>query len=73
MVQLSVVSRAESPEISSAIEALQAEFTRLKRQYANTPYPSLTHRLQRLTQLKQALLRENEALIYRSQSRLWFP
>ncbi|EOW9216416.1 TPA: coniferyl aldehyde dehydrogenase [Vibrio cholerae] len=63
MVQLSVVSRAESPEISSAIEALQAEFTRLKRQYANTPYPSLTHRLQRLTQLKQALLRENEALI----------
>ncbi len=30
MVQLSVVSRAESPEISSAIEALQAEFTRLK-------------------------------------------
>ncbi|TQP87594.1 hypothetical protein FLL78_21310, partial [Vibrio cholerae] len=38
------------PEISSAIEALQAEFTRLKRQYANTPYPSLTHRLQRFTQ-----------------------
>ncbi|MBU5881487.1 coniferyl aldehyde dehydrogenase, partial [Vibrio cholerae O1] len=36
---------------------------RLKRKYANSPYPSLTHRFQRLTQLIQALLREIEALI----------
>lgn len=62
MTQLSVVS--SNPNLfCDEIKALQGEFARLQTQYNHEPYPNLARREQRLVQLKQALLTEQEALI----------
>ncbi|MGL5430779.1 MAG: coniferyl aldehyde dehydrogenase [Vibrio sp.] len=63
MVQPSVVFHPEWAAANPTVDSLQAEFIRLKAQYARAPYPSLDQRLRRLGQLKRALLDEQPALI----------
>ena len=45
------------------LEVLHAQYSRLRLQYANDPSPSFDQRLQRLSALKAALLKEKKALV----------